>query len=85
MCDGAVGKQESAALPTMTERRGDHSVSAETREVGALTIVIDSCVSLGGKSKAVDSNTDRKSRSTKTVCARDVDQKERIYGASELS
>ena len=67
----------------MTERREDHSVFAEMRGVGALTIVIDMCMSLGGKSKAVDSKTDRKSRTTETVCARYVDQKECIYGASE--
>ena len=44
ICGGAIGKQESAAWPTMTERSGDHSVSAETRGVGTLTMATDLCV-----------------------------------------
>ena len=48
MCGGALGKQESAAWPTMTERSGDHSVSAETRGVGTLTMATNSFLPPGG-------------------------------------
>lgn len=38
-----MGKQESAGWPTMTERRGPHSVLAETRGCGALLMVTELC------------------------------------------
>ena len=39
MCEGACGKHELAAWPRMTERKGDHSVSADTSGVEELDMI----------------------------------------------
>ena len=43
ICSGSEGKAESSALPTITDRSGDHSSSAEIRGPDVDILSLKSC------------------------------------------